>query len=287
MEHFKDWLAHLPEIANINWLALSGKLLTILFILVMARLLYSGIEKGMRRFLKHRAASGDAAGKARLETIMPLISSVFRYVIYFIALLLALSEAGVDTSALLASAGVLGLAVGFGAQNLVRDFISGFFIYFDGLIETGDVITTGSITGSVERIDLRNTMVREFGGRLWSIPNGDIRSLGNFNRGWSRAVVEVGVAYEQPVALGIDNLKEIAEKWADENPDIWLEKPEVQAILALGDSAVSLRIVVKVKPMQHWATERELRRRIKDTFDEKGVEIPFPRQLIYTRKDKA
>ncbi len=285
MQTLKDWLVRFSTLTDIDWVALGGKLLTILVILVLARLIYSVIQKGMNRYLKHKAASDNATSKAQIETIMPLLQSVIRYVIYFIALLLILKEAGVDTSAILASAGVLGLAVGFGAQNLVRDFISGFFIYFDGLIQTGDVITTGSITGSVERMDLRNTMVREFGGRLWSIPNGDIRSLGNFNRDWSRAMVEVGLAYEQPVAKGMETLQQIAEKWAEENPDVWLEKPEVQAVLALGDSSVNIRVIVKVKPMMHWSTERELRRRIKDTFDEKGVEIPFPRQLIYTRKE--
>jgi moderate conductance mechanosensitive channel len=287
MEALKNVFTRLTEMADINWLALGGKLLTILIILFLAKFLYSAIEKGMRRYLKHKEASNDVASKVRFETIMPLLLSVFRYLIYFIALLLILNEAGIDTSAILASAGVLGLAVGFGAQNLVRDFISGFFIYFDGLIQTGDVITTGSITGAVEKIDLRNTMIREYSGKLWSIPNGDIRSLGNLNRDWSRAVVEVGLAYEQPVAKGMGVLQEIADKWAADNEDICLEKPEVQAVLALGDSSVNIRVIAKVKPMQHWAAERELRRRIKDTFDEQGVEIPFPRQLIYTRSEQS
>jgi moderate conductance mechanosensitive channel len=287
MEALKNVFTRLTEMADINWLALGGKLLTILIILFLAKFLYSAIEKGMRRYLKHKEASNDVASKVRFETIMPLLLSVFRYLIYFIALLLILNEAGMDTSAILASAGVLGLAVGFGAQNLVRDFISGFFIYFDGLIQTGDVITTGSITGAVEKIDLRNTMIREYSGKLWSIPNGDIRSLGNLNRDWSRAVVEVGLAYEQPVAKGMGVLQEIADKWAADNEDICLEKPEVQAVLALGDSSVNIRVIAKVKPMQHWAAERELRRRIKDTFDEQGVEIPFPRQLIYTRSEQS
>jgi moderate conductance mechanosensitive channel len=287
MEALKNVFTRLTEMADINWLALGGKLLTILIILFLAKFLYSAIEKGMRRYLKHKEASNDVASKVRFETIMPLLLSVFRYLIYFIALLLILNEAGMDTSAILASAGVLGLAVGFGAQNLVRDFISGFFIYFDGLIQTGDVITTGSITGAVEKIDLRNTMIREYSGKLWSIPNGDIRSLGNLNRDWSRAVVEVGLAYEQPVAKGMGVLQEIADKWAADNVDICLEKPEVQAVLALGDSSVNIRVIAKVKPMQHWAAERELRRRIKDTFDEQGVEIPFPRQLIYTRSEQS
>lgn len=270
---------------GINGIGIIIKVFYIVVILLLARLSFAVVQKAVKAYIHRRSDKETGRMSAREETLLPLVISIMRYVIYFIALLIVLKELGVDTSAILASAGVLGLAIGFGAQNLVRDFISGLFIYFDGLIKVGDVITVNEVTGSVEKIDLRNTMVREFNGKLWSVPNGDIRSLGNLNRDWNRAIVEVGVAYEQEVSRAFQALQEIGEAWANDFSDVWLEKPEVQGVLGLGDSSVNLRMIVKIKPLMLWETERELRRRIKDAFDEKGIEIPFPRHVVYNRTE--
>ncbi len=117
------------------------------------------------------------------------------------------------------------------------------------------------------------------------IPHGEVTSFGNFNKEFMRAIVKVGVAYEQDVERGMKTLEEIANKWAEENKDIVLEPPTVQGVLSLGSSDVTLRVAIKVKPMTHWGAERELKKRIKDTFDKKGIEIPFPRQVVYLRKE--
>ena len=220
----------------------------------------------------------------RAKTIIPLLQNICRYIIYFIATVMALKEFGIDTTAIIASAGVVGLAVGFGAQSLVKDFISGAFIFFEGTISVGDVITVGEHSGTVEAINLRNIHLRKFSGELRIIPNGDVNNFGNFNKGFTRAIVEVGVAYEQDVEVGIKALEEIADKWAKKNQDIVLESPTVQGIISLGSSELVLRVIIKVKPMTHWGAERELKRKIINEFSKKGIEIPFPRQVVYLKK---
>lgn len=271
-----------PEKLILWW----GKLITIVIILIGAKIVLSIINKGIEKSLTPLKKSKNYQKKiSRAKTLIPLLQSVSRYVVYFIAIVMILKELGVDTTAVIASAGVVGLAIGFGAQSLVKDVISGAFLLFEGAISVGDSITVGEHSGAVEAVNLRNIHLRKFSGELRVIPNGDVGSFGNFNRGYMRAVVEVGVAYEQDAERGMKALEEIANKWVEENKEIVLEPPVVQGILSLGSSEVTLRVAVKVKPMTHWGAERELRRRIKETFDKEGIEIPFPRQVVYLRKE--
>lgn len=171
---------------SLSWEGISANLNTIinsvfyiLIVILMTLVLNFSIARMIRRTLMRKSKKENQAPD-RLDTLLPLVQSISRYVVYFMAVVIILQRVGVNTSAILATAGVLGLAVGFGAQNLVKDILSGFFILFDGLIRVGDVITVGSATGLVEKVDLRNTLIREFNGRLWAFPNGDIRSFGNF-----------------------------------------------------------------------------------------------------------
>ena len=272
-----------PENLFLWW----GKLITIIIILVVAKIALSIIYKLIEKSLTPLKKSKNYKKRiSRANTLIPLLQSISKYVIYFIAGVMVLRELGVDTTAIIASAGVIGLAVGFGAQSLVKDVLSGAFLLFEGAISVGDSVNVGEHSGKVEVIGLRNIHLRKFSGELRVIPNGEVASFGNFNRNYMRAIVEVGVAYEQDVEKGMKALEEIADKWAEENKDIVLEPPMIQGILSLGSSEVILRIATKVKPMTHWGAERELKRRIKDTFDEKGIEIPFPRQVVYLRKEK-
>jgi small conductance mechanosensitive channel len=219
------------------------------------------------------------------RTIAPLLKSLLKYGTIFVAAVLVLRAMGVDPTPIIAGAGVIGLAVGFGAQTLVKDVIAGFFLLFEGVIAVGDVITFGNSSGVVEEVGLRVTKYRTFSGELWVIPNGEIRAFGNFNRQWNRAVVTVGVAYEQDVGKAMRVLEEVGKIWATEHRDIVLEAPVVQGILSFDDSAVALRLVVKVRPLQQAAAEWELRRRIKEAFDREGVEIPFPRRVFISRQE--
>jgi small conductance mechanosensitive channel len=232
------------------------------------------------RAWRRRIALGDKG-----PTIAPLLKSLLKYSTIFVAAVLVLRALGVDPTPIIAGAGVIGLAVGFGAQTLVKDVISGFFLLFEGVIAVGDVITFGNSTGVVEEVGLRVTKYRTFSGELWVIPNGEIRAFGNHNRQWMRAIVTVGVAYEQDVVKAMHILEEVGKSWAMENQGIVLEAPAVQGILSFDDSAMSLRLVVKVRPGQQGTAEWELRRRIKEAFDREGVEVPFLRRVFITRQE--
>ena len=272
-----------PENLILWW----GKFIAIIIILVVAKIVLSVINKLIEKALTPLKKSKNYKKRiSRANTLIPLLQSVSKYVIYFISGVMVLRELGVDTTAIIASAGVIGLAVGFGAQSLVKDVLSGAFLLFEGIISVGDSVNVGEHSGTVEVIGLRNIHLRKYSGELRVIPYGEVASFGNFNKGYMRAIVKVGVAYEQDVEKGMKALEEIADKWAEENKDIVLEAPIVQGVLSLGSSEVTLRVSIKVKPMTHWGAERELKRRIKDTFDKKGIEIPFPRQVVYLRREK-
>lgn len=272
-----------PENIILWW----GKLITIIIILVVAKMALSIINKLIEKSLTPLKKSKNYKKRiSRANTLIPLFKSISKYVIYFITGVMVLKELGVDTTAIIASAGVVGLAIGFGAQSLVKDVLSGAFLLFEGIISVGDSVNVGEHSGTVEVIGLRNIHLRKYSGELRVIPYGEVASFGNFNKGYMRAIVKVGVAYEQDVERGMKALEGIANKWAQENKDIVLEPPVIQGILSLGSSDVTLRVSVKVKPMTHWGAERELKRRIKDTFDKKGIEIPFPRQVVYLRREK-
>ncbi|HEX9867970.1 MAG TPA: mechanosensitive ion channel family protein, partial [Candidatus Tectomicrobia bacterium] len=232
------------------------------------------------RAWRKRIALGDKG-----KTVAPLLKSVLKYCTIFFAGVLVLRVLGVDPTPIIAGAGVVGLAVGFGAQTLVKDVIAGFFLLFEGLIAVGDAVSFGNSSGVVEEVGLRVTKYRTFSGELWVIPNGEIRAFGNSNRQWMRAIVAVGVAYEQDIGKAMHVLEAVGAAWAAEHRDIALEPPQVQGILSFDESSVSLRLVVKVRSSQQGSAEWELRRRIKETFDREGVEIALPRRVLYTRAE--
>ncbi len=235
-----------------------------------------------------------AAGRAvrrghdmRRKTLAPIIETLVFAVILGAGAIMALDEAGLNVATILAGAGIIGLAVGFGAQTLVKDCISGFFLILDGVIAEGDIAQIGDKSGTVERVGLRVTQVRSYNGTLWYVPNGTIEVVGNFTRGWMRAIIEVGLAYEQDVSKGLRVLEEVGAQWAADHPEIVLDPPEAQGVLGLNSSDVSVRLVVKVDNSKAavWGAERELRKRVKAAFDASGVEIPFPRSVVYHRQE--
>jgi small conductance mechanosensitive channel len=281
------WQAALSIFSPENLILWWGKFITIIIILVVAKIALSVINKLIEKSLTPFKKSKNYQKKiSRAKTLIPLLQNISKYVIYFISGVMVLRELGVDTTAVIASAGVVGLAIGFGAQSLVKDVISGALLLFEGVISVGDSVNIGEHSGTVEVIGLRNIHLRKYSGELRVIPYGEVNSFGNFNKGYMRAIVKVGVAYEQDVEKGMKTLEEIANKWVEENKDIVLESPVIQGILSLGSSEVTLRVAIKVKPLTHWGAERELKKRIKDTFDKEGIEIPFPRQVVYLRKEK-
>lgn len=281
------------ELARRYWelyaLGAAKTLAAVVVVLVLGRVALALSARLTRRLLRPRAGTPDyELQERRVKTLLPLLLETERYVIYFVVFATILSQFGVDTGAILASVGVVGLAVGFGAQNLVKDVISGFFLLFDGLIAVGDVVkVSDQVAGLVEQVGLRNTHLRDFSGLLWIVPNGEVRQFGNFNREWMRAVVPVNVARETDVDRAARTMLEVGRAWAAENESIVLEPPEVQGLMALGEVGMQLRLVIKVKAMQQWAAERELLKRIKLAFDEEGIEVPYPRRVVITKASPA
>ncbi|MEJ7601291.1 MAG: mechanosensitive ion channel family protein [Kofleriaceae bacterium] len=224
------------------------------------------------------------AKSQRAETIAPILRAVIVLSGTLAAIIMALAQLGIDVSTVLAGAGIIGLAIGFGAQTLVKDCISGFFLILEDIVEVGDLVDIDKIVGGrVEKVGLRVTKVREFNGKLWYIPNGSIASVGNFNRTFNRVVVDVGIAYEADAREALRVLDKVGAEWAAANPTQALEPPVAQGVLALADSAVMLRLVGKVAAGTAYVVERELRLRIKEAFDAASIEIPYPTSVQYER----
>ena len=203
---------------------------------------------------------------ARLRTLASLLTSLARWVVGFVAAAIVLRELGVDVLPVLVSAGVLGLAIGFGAQALIRDILTGFFLLFEGLLHVGDVVQIGSVTGTVESIGLRIITLRTDDGALRVIPNGQLTEFSNFSAGGARAVVDVPVSRDVPVDRALAVLREAGEAWARESGAA-LETPRVPGIMGFSGGDVLLRLTVRVAPERRASAEAELRRRIKAAFD--------------------
>lgn len=203
--------------------------------------------------------------------------------IFTVATFLVLDEFGVNLAPLLAGAGVLGIALGFGAQALVRDFLAGIFIITEDQFGVGDIITIDQeVGGTVEAMSLRTTRLRAVDGTVWHIPNGEIRRVGNQSQHWSRALLDIKVAYDTPIDLAEAVIKRVADEFAAVEDDI-LDEPTVWGVEALEASGIVIRLVLKTTPSEQWRISRELRRRIKDAFDAEGIEIPFPQQTTWVR----
>jgi small conductance mechanosensitive channel len=225
----------------------------------------------------------------RAKTLARITNNFISIAIVTVGVFLILSEVGIQIGPLLAAAGIAGLAIGFGAQSLVKDFLSGFFILLENQYRVGDVVKIGELSGVVEKMTLRITALRDLQGVVHFIPNGEIKSVSNMTYQWSRMLVEVGVAYKESVDRVIETLKTLcAEFYADEpwNTDL-LEEPQVAGVEALADSQVTIRVMAKTKPLKQWDAMREFRRRVKNRFDELGIEIPFPQRTVHVREEKG
>jgi small conductance mechanosensitive channel len=220
--------------------------------------------------------------EGRARTLASLLRSAVRYTVGIFAVMMALDMVGVDTRALLGGVAIAGLAIGFGAQNLVRDVISGFFIIYERQYDVGDYIRAAGVAGFVEEIGLRVTRLRDWSGEVHVVPNGKIDVTTNLSRAGSTALVEVSVAYETDVRRAISVMQEACDRAAREIPAI-LEGPQVLGVKDLGESGVNILIWAQTKPLEHWGVERELRLRIKEALDAAGVEIPYPRLVVYDR----
>ena len=225
----------------------------------------------------------------RAKTLSGIVSTTISVTIYVVAIMMIITECGVNIGPLLAGAGIAGVAIGFGAQSLVKDLISGFFILMEDQIRVGDVANVAGIGGLVEAINLRTTRLRDIEGKVHIIPNGSIEVATNFTRDWSRALVEIGVAYKENVDNVISVLQEVGEELRNDPAfkEIILEPMTVQGLDSFGDSSVNIRVYFKTLPIKQWEVAREFRKRVKKAFDEKGIEIPFPHRTIYMGEGKS
>jgi small-conductance mechanosensitive channel len=201
------------------------------------------------------------------------------------AVLMLLSTFGVDITPLLASAGIAGLAVSLGAQSLIKDFIGGVLILVENQYAVGDTVEIGNVTGEVERVSLRTTHVRDVNGYLFIVPNGEVRIVANQNRGWSRAIVDVGVAYEADLDRALRVLEQAVDEFAKDptfGPQL-LEAPQVLGPQSLGNSAITVRVMVKTQAGKQWGVARELRKHILSSCQREGIELPYPRQEVLVR----
>lgn len=288
-----DWTGNdtAAEAANL-FIGKPLALLTLLVIgLVVRWLLHRVVDRLMRRaehgVLPDRVSPAVTARRVqRAMTIGSVLKSVITIVLIAVFGTMMLDQVGVNIAPIIASAGIIGIALGFGAQSLVRDFLSGLFMIFEDQYGVGDVVDVGEATGTIEAVTLRVTRLRDLNGTVWYVPNGEILRVGNMSQNWSRAVVDVNVGYAEDLARVKRVLAEVAhDLWEDDElGEAIIEEPEVTGVESFTADAISLRVLVKTKPMEQWAVARELRQRIKARFDHEGIEIPLPQRVVWQRE---
>jgi small conductance mechanosensitive channel len=260
-------------------------ILTLLLAWVATIVLKKLIRKLGDRLLGRLDATGKVNIEAakRIDTITRLIRQAVLIALWIIIGLILLKELGIEIGPILAGAGVVGLAVGFGAQNLVRDIISGFFFILEDQIRVGDVAIINGTAGLVERINFRTIVLRDLAGVVHIFPNGTISTLSNMTKEWSAYVFDLGVTYKEDIDTVIRIIRETGDAMMKDPgfQDLMLDVPEIFGVDKLGDSSVVIKGRIRTKPIQQWVVGREFLRRIKYAFDENHIEIPFPRHAVY------
>ena len=302
------WVARLTDSELALWAvgSLLEPLLIVITVLVAAGIALRIIRRALRRMVDRakepgsllpgglRAGEGDgeeqrltrARREQRAEALGTLVESVVRAAIWGFAGLTALGTVGVNLAPLIAGAGVLGVAIGFGAQDIVKDFLSGVIMLVEDQYGVGDVIDAGAASGVVEQVSLRTTRLRDVNGTVWHIPNGSIGRVGNMTQEWSRMLIDVDVAYETDVDAAIDVLSGVLERFQireDVQERLLGEPMEIWGVHALGDSSVTIRVVARTVPGQQWALGRLFRQVVKRELDAAGIEIPFPQRTVWHR----
>jgi small conductance mechanosensitive channel len=245
------------------------------------------LKKALIRKAEKDETVDNSEAEKRIDTLTGILLGALRIVLYTVFCIMLLGKFGIDIGPLLASAGILGLAVGFGAQELVRDYISGFFILLEDQLRAGDVAIINGTGGLVENIGLRTISLRDFSGTVHIFQNGKISSLSNMTKDWSAMVFDIGVAYKENVDQVMEIMKQVGDELQnDENfgPSI-IEPIEVFGLDSFGDSALVIKARLKTKPIQQWTIGREYRRRLKIAFDAQNIEIPFPHTTVYWGED--
>ncbi len=266
--------------------ALTGPAIKIVLILLVAGIVWEVLSAIIEHYV-HKTEGG--AGSARMQTLLPLARKALFVVICVMVTLTVLSELGVDIAPLLAGAGVIGLAVGFGAQTLVKDIITGVFILLEDSIAVGDFIDAGGHAGTVESMSIRTIRMRDAEGNVHTVPFSSVETVKNYTKEFAYSLLDIGVAYRENVDEVMEVMRSIGEEM-QQDPQLAKDMQqgiEILGVQSLGDSAVVIRARIKTTPGMQWAMRRAYFRRVKIRFDELGIEIPFPHQTIYFGVDKA
>ena len=274
--------------AQMNWGGYGTTTLRILLIIMgvwIALSILNGLLRRLKKTLIDRAqleGEGAIESTKRVETLVQLLRQAVVVVVWVIAVLIILKELGVDIAPILASAGIVGLAVGFGAQNLVKDVISGFFMIMENQVRVGDVAIINGTGGLVEKMSLRTVVLRDLAGVVHVFPNGTINTLANVTREWSAFVLDIGIAYKEDTDKVVNLMKKVGAELRGDGyfGPLMVEDVEVFGVDKFGDSAVMIKGRIKTLPIKQWEVGREYLRRLKKAFDKDGIEIPFPHRSI-------
>jgi small-conductance mechanosensitive channel len=270
----------------VNWLVVHG--IPILIIVVVGAVLWFALNKFLppivRRVVARTEYKESKEGlEKRTNTLLSIFEGIGRVLIGIVGIMMILDEAGIAVAPVLAGFGIAGVAIGFGAQYLIRDLIAGIFIILENQYRVGDVVRVADIGGLVEDITLRKTVLRDLDGIVHHVPNGEIKTASNFTRHFSRVNLNISVGYGSDLDHAIGVINRVGKELADD--ENWREKiispPKVERVDNLGDSGIEIKILGDVKPIQQWAVMGELRLRLKKAFDAEGIEIPWPHTKVY------
>lgn len=273
-----------PDLSTLPWVSSVAIVVLAALGLVAAHFIGRRVMRAIRAMERIRPMR-----RQQLLTVAQILRWATDVLVVGSALLMLLSTLGVDITPLAASVGVAGLAVSLGAQTLIKDLISGILILVENQYVVGDFIQVGGVAGQVERLTLRATYLRDINGYLHTIPNGEVRVLSNMTREWSRALVDVGVAYEEDLDRVLRVFEETAEAFARDPAfeSQLLEPPKVLGPLALGDWALTVRVTVKTQPGKQWGVAQELRRKMLTACEREGITLPYPRQEVWVRRQES
>jgi small conductance mechanosensitive channel len=266
------------------WFVTSGiKILGILIGVIVLYRMSKWIVGWLEKFVPERDPLQAVEARKRAQTLGNILRHALLIALLFVATLMILGELGIQLGPLLATAGIGAVAIGFGAQGLVKDVISGFFIILENQYRIGDVIQAAGVSGLVESVGLRTTVLRDLEGKVHTIPNSEIKVVSNLSKEWSRSVLDIGISYRENVDQVIDLLVELGKELGKEEPyrSAILEPLQILGVERFGESEVVIRMMVKTVPLKQWDVGRELRKRIKNRFDEKGIQMPFPHRVLF------
>jgi moderate conductance mechanosensitive channel len=286
--------AYMPKLIDFS-ISFAQSSFRVLLIVVVALLAIKFLRLGINRLevllVRARESSESVPGAAamRIRTLMSVLWTIVAGLVWFTAVLTILGQVGVNVTPILASAGVVGLAVGFGAQNLVKEFVSGFFLILENQVRVGDVAIINGTGGLVEAITFRTIVLRDQAAVVHVFPNGSINTLSNMTKDWSAYVMDIGVAYKEDTDRVIEVMRRVAGELQSEPQygSAMLEPIEIIGVDSFSDSAVIIKARLKTLPIRQWMVGREYRRRLKKAFDAENIEFPFPQRMVHVGEANA